>query len=315
MDQDFQTIFGWKLGEKDAGGLVIHPPVSWAGKLPSALADLPCPDNPSPVYETRCFVHAHYVVVHHRYPNGGHFHILDPAGREIWTVSSGNTHDLLSLILSTVMALVSRLRGRLTLHGAAVDIGGRIIALLGDSGTGKSTTSLALLRRDHAMMSDDIVSVCVESGFTVHAGLPQTRQTITTLQSFGIAPDDYPPLFRSLPLQEQDKRVIPLGSEGTLRFRQATGELDTVYVLCRDDAAEEVEFSSLDGVQALRTLKQHISFEPYSIRSDDFRMLGQLIGKVPIRLIRYPSGLAQIDQLCKALERDLPVSLAQDSKT
>lgn len=50
-------------------------------------------------------------------------------------------------------------RGRLVLHGSAIDVGGRAVVLLGQKGAGKSTTAAALLARGHALLTDDLVAV------------------------------------------------------------------------------------------------------------------------------------------------------------
>lgn len=50
-------------------------------------------------------------------------------------------------------------RGRLVLHGSAVDVGGRAVVLLGEKGAGKSTTAAALLARGHTLLTDDLVAV------------------------------------------------------------------------------------------------------------------------------------------------------------
>lgn len=51
--------------------------------------------------------------------------------------------------------LLLSLAGEAVFHGAAVDIGGRGLVLLGPSGRGKSTLTAALARRGHAFLGDD----------------------------------------------------------------------------------------------------------------------------------------------------------------
>ena len=50
-------------------------------------------------------------------------------------------------------------RGMLVLHGAAIDVGGRAVVLLGDKGAGKSTTAAALIARGHRLLTDDLVAL------------------------------------------------------------------------------------------------------------------------------------------------------------
>ncbi|PTS86567.1 HPr kinase [Sphingomonas sp. HMWF008] len=74
--------------------------------------------------------------------------------------------DIALFLLGSVFGLLCHQRGLLPLHASAVDIGGRAIAFTGDSGAGKSTTAAALVRRGHALLSDDI-SVLDSSGDTL----------------------------------------------------------------------------------------------------------------------------------------------------
>ena len=60
-------------------------------------------------------------------------------------------------------------RGVLVLHGAAIDVGGRAVVLLGEKGAGKSTTAATLLARGHRLLADDLVAVDARS---LEAGAP-----------------------------------------------------------------------------------------------------------------------------------------------
>jgi hypothetical protein len=55
-------------------------------------------------------------------------------------------------------------RGRLVLHGSAVEVDGRAVVLLGEKGAGKSTTAAALLARGHALVTDDLVALAEPPG-------------------------------------------------------------------------------------------------------------------------------------------------------
>lgn len=50
-------------------------------------------------------------------------------------------------------------RGLLPLHATIVDVGGTVVAVGGHSGSGKSTTALALAARGHVLLTDDIAAV------------------------------------------------------------------------------------------------------------------------------------------------------------
>ena len=62
-------------------------------------------------------------------------------------------------ILGTCMGAILMQRKILPLHGSAVDIDGKVYAIVGDSGAGKSTLASALLKHGYQLVSDDVIAV------------------------------------------------------------------------------------------------------------------------------------------------------------
>lgn len=63
------------------------------------------------------------------------------------------------LLIPAVWSVVLAAHGREALHGCAVERGGRAVAVLGASGTGKSTAGLALLDRGWRLLTDDLLAL------------------------------------------------------------------------------------------------------------------------------------------------------------
>ena len=61
--------------------------------------------------------------------------------------------------LNEAAALHVAADGRVGLHGGAVEIGGRALALVGHSGAGKSTLTAALVRAGHRYIADEVTAV------------------------------------------------------------------------------------------------------------------------------------------------------------
>lgn len=59
-------------------------------------------------------------------------------------------------LLGAAIDCLCHQRGAFPLHAACLDVGGRTVALAGATGAGKSTLALALLRRGHAVLADDL---------------------------------------------------------------------------------------------------------------------------------------------------------------
>lgn len=67
--------------------------------------------------------------------------------------------DIRLFLLGTVFAALCYRRGLVPLHASCVRVDGRAVALAGASGIGKSTLAAALLRRGHAVLTDDVTVV------------------------------------------------------------------------------------------------------------------------------------------------------------
>ena len=300
-----QRIYGWQVDSTAPADVIVHPPVRDVSELPSTFHDI-LTGCPPPSDWVECYSYGQqHLVVHYYHPAGSYYYIIDWASSEIWMLSlADNLVDTYSLLMGTVMSLVSRLRGRLTLHGTVIDINGRVAALLADKGIGKSTTSMGLLQRDHAVLSDDVVSISAEEGFMVYPGLPQVRQTLYTLLAFGLSPGNYSPIFKEVPVEKQDKRIIPLGIDHFPRFQPQPMPLDAVYLLNRDRVAQP-QITALNQLEALQKTLQHISFTPHAVMHSEFQLVSTLISATPVRQLSFPPDLTQLDLLCQTLEADL----------
>ena len=82
------------------------------------------------------------------------------------------------------------LRGNLSLHGSAVGLSGGAIALIGESGAGKSTTAAALVEQQGAtFVADDVVPVDWQGSLAVVAPVDDSFWlTAEALGWFGVQP-------------------------------------------------------------------------------------------------------------------------------
>jgi hypothetical protein len=68
-------------------------------------------------------------------------------------------HVLRLYLLGPALGVLLQQRGLLVLHASAVAIGERVVAFVGESGWGKSTTAAALERRGHTVVADDVCAL------------------------------------------------------------------------------------------------------------------------------------------------------------
>ena len=122
----------------------------------------------------------------------GHVQVRIDACKSSITLST--TPDRLPLLPSIVMGwaigYLLTLRGAVCLHGSVVRFQGRTVALLGDSGTGKSTLAAAAVQAGADLLSDDLVAFPdPQSNRSVAAGAASLRLTPETAEALGIGPD------------------------------------------------------------------------------------------------------------------------------
>ena len=158
-----------------------------------------------------------------------------------------------------------------TEHGCMVDVMGIGILIRGDSGTGKSETVLALLRRGASLVADDMVRIRNIEDRELIATAPELGRSYMEVRGLGII------------------NVAALFGVGTFRTEK---RLDLIVTLRRDDEMNNMERVGLDrdSIEILGMDVPHIEL-PVAPGRD----MGQLI------------EVAALDQKLKALGHDSAV--------
>ena len=106
-------------------------------------------------------------IAHEPEPDADRLAWLDRARLRITdgeiTVDSADPAFAQQCVVGPGMGVLLHRRGLLVLHGAAIDVGGRAVVLLGDKGAGKSTTAAALIARGHRLLTDDLVALAPDA--------------------------------------------------------------------------------------------------------------------------------------------------------
>ena len=94
--------------------------------------------------------------------------VIEPCG--------GSDEDVAAFLARSVVTALLQMRGVVTLHAAAVEMGAGAVLLLGSSGVGKSTLAAALVARGHALLADDVAGlVPAAGGVRVLPAFPRLR--------------------------------------------------------------------------------------------------------------------------------------------
>jgi len=230
------------------------------------------------------------------WPEAGTF--LLRRGREItFDPRPGVSSGLLRLyLLGPVLGLLLHQRGLFVLHASAVALDGGVVAFLGHSGRGKSTTAAMLHARGGAVVADDAVAVdlAAPGGPAALPGFPQLKLLPDAVTALGEDPASLPRVH-----PEDEKRARRVSAIVT-----TPQPLRRLYVLTD---AESLDLEPLHGHAAVFEVLQHSFVAPALEQLGSSRFLAEctrLADAVPVRRLRRPRSLAGLERLAALVEAD-----------
>ena len=190
-------------------------------------------------------------------------------------------------------------RGLVPLHGNTIATSQGAVMIVGRIGSGKSTTTMALLQRGHRLLADDISAVSLDRQLpTVMPGFPRLKLWKSALEQFGLDCAGFRRIRPGL-----DKYHYPVDEI----FCAEPQALAAVYVLHPGDSPT-VTIRALSGIEKLEGLRPHL----YKIRfRDAIRNWSPLLGKlcrladgVNVNIVHRPAEGMTINAVADAIERD-----------
>ena len=212
----------------------------------------------------------------------------------------------LSYLTACIMSFVLLLRGTFSFHASAVGINGKAVVLVGDSGSGKSTTVAAFAKLGYPVLSDDLVVLRDDlETFWVQPAFPMIRlweKSVVAL--FGRA-DALPKIVPDRPLW--NKQYLNLERDG-YQFQDKELPLGGIYFLSSrssDDFIPSIHpLSSQEALLSLVVNNYSASFIDKANRAKEFEMLGRILKTIPARQVKQSNDISQISYLCEAILRD-----------
>jgi dephospho-CoA kinase len=208
--------------------------------------------------------------------------------------------DARALLLRTPLALLVYLKGMLPLHASCVAIGSQTIALAGESGSGKSSVTMALLERGHHMLADDIsaIDIGADGGPIVFPSWPDVELWPDVLSRYGRDVDVLPKVRPAL-----SKRRVSVSEQ----FISEPRPLHVVVILRthnRADARVEriaagARFKSLSRVTWVWPL-----LRAGGMQARHFQMVSAIERSVRIVSIARPAGRWSADELADLIEHE-----------
>lgn len=222
-------------------------------------------------------------------------------GREVIidTPHPAGTPDVGLFLLGSVLGFLCHQRGVLPLHASCVAFKGRVIALTGSSGTGKSTMAALLLAHGAQLLSDDVtvIDLHAKGGPMVLPSFPRQKLWRDTLETFGIAPGRR--LRNTVSMEKFDRSVseyfcaTPMGLDGVYHLRSRM----------KEDAPSLVP---LDGLEAVRILHDNIYRRTAAgllgLADQQFQNCALLARAVPPKVLQLPDNIGTLRQIVPQLE-------------
>ena len=240
--------------------------------------------------------------VYLRWPNLFEF-LVDAGGRRISGRELGRdgVQALGSYLLGPILSFALLRRGVETLHATVVEVDGRAVAIMGESGYGKSSLAASFLSAGHRLITDDLLllrgpRLLAEPG---PSRLKLTPQVVRAM------------LFRhagAAPLGRLGKMAVPLEAD---RWCGVARPLAAVFVLRRAASGSRVSRTTIRDLSPRAAFMEMTRNTFNTAVVDEARLRGQfalasrVAQTVPVRSLSYPPGLDRLPDVGQAMLQNL----------
>ena len=194
-----------------------------------------------------------------------------------------------------VLAALLRQRGLLVLHANAVQTPDGVVVIGGESGSGKSTTLAALLRRGCRMLSDDMTALRpgdVPGVIEVVPGAAQIHLTQDAAEGLGYAVS---------PAQLQPWRRMKTAVSAHDSMTGQAGQLRALYVL-RPSGGEEVVAARVTGGGKFLALQECLYGPMFAEEHPAlFPLMSAVAAAVPFYRLDRPASRWSVEEVAGAI--------------
>lgn len=200
---------------------------------------------------------------------------------------------LAAFLSGGVMAVLLYQRDFLILHGSAVNISGKAVLFLGDSGEGKSSTAAALQAQGYPQITDDLAAVTIDQGTVmISPSIPQTKLSLEMADALGYRQE----LQLSDSLQAEKYRYRLPQEVSQLRV-----PLSHIYFL---STSTEFSINPLSIQTGLLEIIKHAGIAPMLHQGDvqHFCQCSQLATLCQTFALKRPKNITFLQKLIKLIE-------------
>ena len=211
--------------------------------------------------------------------------------------------EMCSVRLGVLGPAFSRLlvqRGDYVVHASAVVIGGKAVAFIGASGTGKSTLAAALCRRGHRLLCDDLLRLRIEKKRVIaFPAFPRHKLWPDSLRRTG---------HKRRSAVRIDGHSGKYWLNAAAHFHPRPVPLKRIYLLTTSGGAGLRRVSARNGLfELLKHSAGHHSARETGLWNDFFERSRSLIERVPICVLsRGPHGTS-VEKCARQIIQDAPI--------
>ena len=243
------------------------PCLGVAGKTPrrqTLLSRIFAPYDIEPVYSGTCNVACYKDAsseMEYYIPEYGEWRVVNNSLKHITYVYSDEPNDISDGLPSMLVNIIGSEYGYYTLFAAGVLIKGEAQLMIGESGVGKSSRCLELLKQGAAYMGDDLVLIYMKDGIPMVGSLlfpvkcftdkkQKHKNRIDVMEKYEMRPVFYAPLnsiyllentnnslcelsVRSMPSEILCKNLFKVSNRANTQA-DANHFVDTIYAVCSD---------------------------------------------------------------------------------
>jgi hypothetical protein len=198
------------------------------------------------------------------------------------------------LFRTAALPLMLQAEGYEAIHASAVQMPGGVVAFCGFSRAGKTTVAYGLARRGHGMWADDAVIL----------SMPDADRNVLIS----------PRLPHAVNLRPESRRFFGLEQDADVVVRTAESEQDqlvAVVVLApAARIANEITLLPLDAAFTAVLPHAYCFFAEEGREQRTVTAYLDLVARVPVFRLRFPSGFARFDATLDALQTRLRQAIA-----
>ena len=226
-----------------------------------------------------------------------------------WTRSK--VEEITTLLVGQVIACALRLQGKLCLHACVIQMDEQAIALIGESGAGKSTMAAFFAQQGYAVLADDVAALQrIDDHYQVQLGYPRLRLWPKSVHALYNDKHALDPIFSFSEKSYLSLSAKPSNPSKFGTFSEQPLPLAAIYILHKRQPNLTAPYIQLlPPSAALMALLQHRSVSHLPLdkprQQAELEQLTYVIQTIPVKQLHRPDNLQDLQAVYEVVRADL----------